>query len=652
MKYLVSLCMVSIFFVSSLSNAQKEYETHTVQKNQTLSQIATLYGVSQAAIKKRNPEIENELTVGTLLVIPSVRKSVVTQNPPKFKKHKVRRKETLFSISKKYNISIDAIKRYNKQLYARQIKKGERLQIPLHLKIVDAPVAIDNDSITSGITTIDSSKLSKHTVKAKETRYGIARMYGITVYELEQMNPQLGDGLAQYAVINVPSTAILQTAIAEKGYTFYQVQPKEGFYRLKVKTNLTKEQIIALNPYAKDGLQDGMILKIPTNATTSLTGQINIRDLQQTIIDTSQKRIAVLLPFRLNKIISDSLTLKQQEIKRNRLMSLSLDFYSGLLMATEFAKDKGISLQLDVFDTQYSTAIVSDIINNNAFDTFDAVIGPLGQKNIESAAAMLQDTNVPIFSPLSNKQIKVSKNVFQSLPSNAMLEDGMLEYIVSGMSDKNVIVITDSAKKIQLAKIIAAIPDAKIVSLREEGFLRLEDIEIQIDETKENWVILESIDPILISNVVGVLNGLPVIDPDLEEDEEPVDYEIRLFSLDKNTAFDYHDVSNVHLAELNFTFPSVNKSYNYKDKNAFLISYKNKHGVLPNRFAVRGFDLTYDIVLRLASSEDIFTASKQEFETQYIENKFRYSKGLLSGYQNNAFYIIKYQDNLQFQVLE
>ena len=379
MKYLVSLCIVCIFFVSSLATAQKEYETHTVQKNQTLPQIAILYGVSQAAIKQRNPEIENELIVGTLLVIPTVSKSIDTQNPPKFKKHKVRRKETLFSISKKYNVSIDAIKRYNKQLYARQIKKGERLQIPLHLKIVDAPVAIDNDSISSGATTIDSSELSKHTVKAKETRYGIARMYGITVYELEQMNPQLGDGLAQYAVINVPPKAILQTAIAEKGYTFYQVQPKEGFYRLKVKTNLTKEQIVALNPYAKDGLQDGMILKIPTNASTSLTGQINIRDLQQTIIDTSQKRIAVLLPFRLNKIISDSLTLKQQEIKRNRLMSLSLDFYSGLLMATEFAKDKGISLQLDVFDTQYNTTTVSDIIKDNTFDTFDAVVGPLGQ---------------------------------------------------------------------------------------------------------------------------------------------------------------------------------------------------------------------------------------------------------------------------------
>ena len=644
--------MVCIFFVSSMATAQKEYETHRVQKNQSLSQIATLYGVSQAAIKKRNPEIENELSAGTLLIIPTASKLIDAQNPPKFKKHKVRRKETLITISKKYNVSIDAIKRYNKQLYARQIKKGERLQIPMHLKIVDSGVVPYNDSKVSGTITLDTSSLSKHIVKAKETRYGIARMYGITVSELEQMNPELGEGLSQNAIINVPSKAILKTAIAEKGYRFYEVQPKEGFYRLKVKINLTKEQIVALNPYAKDGLQEGMILKIPSDTATAITGQINKRDLQQTIIDTSQKRIAVLLPFRLNKIISDSLSVKQQQIKKNRLMSLSLDFYSGLLMATEFAKDKGISLQLDVFDTQYNTAIVSDIINSNTFDNFDAVIGPLGQKNIEKAAAMLQDTTVPIFSPLSNKQIKVSKNVFQSLPSDVMLEDGMLQYIVSGMSDKNVIVITDSTKTAQLAKIMLAIPDARIVSLREEGFLRLEDVENQIDQTKENWVILEATDPILISNVVGVLNGLPVIDPDLEEDQEPVDYEIRLFSLDKNAAFDYHDVSNVHLAELNFTFPSVNKSYNYKDKNAFLISYKNKYGVLPNRFAVRGFDLTYDVILRLASSEDIFTASKQEFETQYIENKFSYSKSLLSGYQNNAFYIIKYQENLQFQVLE
>jgi hypothetical protein len=239
--------------------------------------------------------------------------------------------------------------------------------------------------------------------------------------------------------------------------------------------------------------------------------------------------------------------------------------------------------------------------------------------------------------------------VFQSLPSDAMLENGMLDYIVSKVAEKNVIIITDSTKVAQRVKIMTAIPEARMVPLREEGFLVLADVQKQIDETKENWVILESTDPILISNVVGVLNGLPVIDP---KNDAPLKYKIRLFSLDKNAAFDYHDVSNVHLAKLNFTFPSVNKSYNYADENAFLISYKNTYGVLPNRFAVRGFDLTYDVLLRLASAENMFKASEEAFETEYIENKFSYTKTLFSGYQNNAFYIIKYQEDLQFQVLE
>ncbi|MFT6826627.1 MAG: hypothetical protein ACJAYD_001190 [Patiriisocius sp.] len=277
------------------------------------------------------------------------------------------------------------------------------------------------------------------------------------------------------------------------------------------------------------------------------------------------------------------------------------------------------------------------------------MIGPLGQKNIQEAAAIMKQNSVPIFSPLSNKEIKVSNNVFQSLPSDVMLENGMLDYIVSKVAEKNVIIITDSTKVAQRVKIMTAIPEARMVPLREEGFLVLEDVQKQIDETKENWVILESTDPILISNVVGVLNGLPVIDPEIED---PLEYEIRLFSLDKNAAFDYHDVSNVHLAKLNFTFPSVNKSYNYEDENAFLISYKNTYGVLPNRFAVRGFDLTYDVLLRLASAENMYKASEEAFETEYIENKFSYTKTLFSGYQNNAFYIIKYQEDLQFQVLE
>ena len=65
----------------------------------------------------------------------------------------------------------------------------------------------------------------------------------------------------------------------------------------------------------------------------------------------------------------------------------------------------------------------------------------------------------------------------------------------------------------------------------------------------------------------------------------------------------------------------------------------------PNKYAVRGFDLTLDLLLRLASEDDLYKASSSEVETEYVENKFRYSKKLFGGYYNEAVYIVKY-DNL------
>jgi hypothetical protein len=67
---------------------------------------------------------------------------------------------------------------------------------------------------------------------------------------------------------------------------------------------------------------------------------------------------------------------------------------------------------------------------------------------------------------------------------------------------------------------------------------------------------------------------------------------------------------------------------------------------------VRGFDVTYDVLLRLAIADDVYDANDSNVETEYIENKFRYTKKMFSGYQNNALYIIKYNNDLQFEVVE
>lgn len=608
---------------------QQKYRSHQVQQGETVYSIAKKYNVTEAAIYQLNPDAKNGVGTNNILIIPT--SDIINEGSQEvtFKKHRVRRKETLFSISQKYGISIDDIKKYNKHLYAASLRKGEKLQIPIFSK-KETTVLVSNEN---------TSNTNIHVVAAKETKYGIARKYGISITELETLNPDLPANLPIGTELNVPVTSVMETAtIEEEAFDFYEVQPKEGFFRLKVKLGLSQEEIIALNPYAKEGLKEGMILKIPKEVSESISENANKVNLENSIVNTEKKRLTVMLPFQLQRADTDSIKIQQEVMKNNRLLRVSLDFYSGVLMAAEFAKDKGISTYIDVIDTGGNTQMVTSSIQDRNWEDMDAVIGPLLSKNVEKASSMLKNENVAVFSPLSNRNIKLTSNLFQTLPTNDFLEDKMIQYLKENLGNRNIIVISDKGRTKQKQALLSAFPNAITLSPREKGFLYVVDLEKVIDKTRENWVVLESEDPVIISNVVGLLNGMP------QETRK-----VRLFTTEKNESYDYHDISNMHLAKLGFTFPSVSKSYDYKEKDAFIVSYKNKYGVLPNRYAVRGFDLTYDILLRLAAEGNVFDASSDDFETEYVENKFRYTKKMFSGYKNQGFYILKYTEDLQLE---
>ena len=633
-SFLLIICMVIAQLAFAEIPSQETYKSHRVKQGETVYSIAKKYGLSEEAIYQLNPDARQGISENAILIIPATMNDKVVTG---FKTHKVRRKETLFSISQKYGITVDDVKKYNKHLYASRLKKGEKIQIP----VFDKTTSSFSDTNTNPtVTTVENDTKTKiHIVLPKETFYGIARKYGISVNELKALNPDLGDSLPIGAQLNVPETEVTNSAIIEEDrFDFYEVQPKEGFYRLKLKLGLSEEEIVALNPYAKDGLKEGMILKIPKEVSEELLLNVDKVDLENAIVNRDTKKIALMLPFQLARV-ADSLEGQKENLKDNRALRIALDFYSGVLMATEFAKDKGISTNLSIFDTEASSQKVLSLLSTHDFSGMDAVIGPLLSRNVEQVANGLKGDGVPVFSPLSNRDIKLTANLFQTLPDEDLLQKGMIQYLKDHYQGKNMILISDrnSASK---AAIMEAIPGIKTLQPREKGFLYVTDIQGKMDRLMENWVILESHDPVIISNVVGILNGLP--------DE----LKIRLFTTDKNENFEYEDISNMHLAHLQFTFPSISKSYNLDDPDAFLVSYKNKYGVYPNRFAARGFDLTYDILLRLASADDLYDAVGKDSETEYLENRFRYDKKMFSGYTNQAFYILKYNEELHFDVVK
>lgn len=630
-----------LFFVLFASNvfAQNNYQSHIVEKGETVYSISKKYNTSEETIYQLNPDVRHVIKTGMVLILPIDGEEVTIST----KKHRVKRRESLKSIALKYNITEDLLKKYNKYLYARDVKKGERIHIP---------VFKSTNTITEGVSAVNDT-ITTYTVLPKETKYGIARKYGITIAELELLNLMMGESLNIGEEIKVPKKIISTdtTIIEDDEFEYYEVLPKEGFFRLKVKFGLTQEEIIALNPYAFEGLKEGMILKIPKSTNVIDGEKFDAINLEDYIVNTSTKKLAVMLPFLLNRINLDSLSVNTDLLKTDGTLRAAIDFYSGVLMAAEFAKDKGISTEINIYDTDGKASKVEQIIHSNDFSTIDALIGPLLSKNIEKAAASLQSQNIPVFSPLSKVKLKEYPNLYQTIPSNEMMGNAMLEYIKKRVDSINVILITGKEWTKQKGVIMAAIPTVKTIVPETGNYLYLEDIQKQLDKFKENWVILESDNPILVSNVVGLLNGFPEVILN-EDDVEVGRNNIRLFAVNKSRAFDYDDVSNMHLANLNFTYPSASKHYDYELMIPFLVSYKNKYGVMPNNYAIRGFDVTYDVLLRLANAETLKEASTSDIKTEYVENKFQYSYKRNSGYKNQAFYIMKYNNELELEVVE
>ena len=117
-----------------------------------------------------------------------------------------------------------------------------------------------------------------------------------------------------------------------------------------------------------------------------------------------------------------------------------------------------------------------------------------------------------------------------------------------------------------------------------------------------------------------------------------------LATTNMNSVFESDEISNEHLSNLKFTYASTSKTYDSDTSNSFVKRYNQIYHVTPNKRAVRGFDLTMDMVLRLVTSSDLYISVNESPLTEYVENKFEYKKKLFGGYYNNSAYLVQYQD--------
>ena len=634
-RILLVLILVLAFGFTSVE--AQNFSTHQVKKGETIEAISKRYFVTPFDIYKLNPDAKKDLKPNTVLIIPisKAKKPTITINKELqgFNEHKTKRKETLYSLSKKYNVSEDDIKKYNKFLYSNTLRKGDRLQIPKY-------------KITKIVEELEATK--RYTVQPKEGKWRIAYKFGVTVEELEVLNPGITEVLKEGDVINVPNLKDEAEKQFDDQYSYYKVLPKEGFYRLKLKLDLEQDQLEALNPELKEiGLKSGMILKIPHSDAIEglIEGESEVVNLVNSISDFETKHIAIMLPFRMHRVDFDSISDAKKSLKKDPYLNVSLDFHSGVLMALDSLKTLGISLKVDVYDTRYEVSEVSRIIRENDFENIDAVIGPLTPASFNKVASELEKYNTPVISPIGTK-LKLHDNVFQSRPSDDLLKTKVINFAKSDSLIGNIIIIVDTKNVATANELKREFNIAKLVYSRkskegeDEFFVTKEDIEVALKPGK-NLVFLETQNEGYASNVTSVLASLNnKVDP--ESTEEPS--EIVLVTTNINSAFEGDQINNTHLSNLQFHFATASKEYNENDNNAFVKKYDKLYNITPNKRAVRGFDLTMDVVLRLVSSDDLYTSVNNTPLTEYVENKFAYKKKLFGGYYNDSVYLVKYDD--------
>ncbi len=208
----------------------KRYVLHRIEAKETLYALSKKYGASVDEIKKANAEVNiSDLKIGQVIRIPKEEKAAAKQNTSTASKqiHVVLPGETLYSIAKKYNVSVDELKKANPKAASSGLSIGDEITVPSKSAVAEKP-----KPTTEQVTTQTNPTLTAHKVAAGETLYSISKKYNVPVADLKKFNPGVESGL------KVGQSLALTAAAAAS------VKPDEVIAaETKIKETLPKETV-------------------------------------------------------------------------------------------------------------------------------------------------------------------------------------------------------------------------------------------------------------------------------------------------------------------------------------------------------------------------------------------------------------------------
>ncbi|MDX8553622.1 LysM peptidoglycan-binding domain-containing protein [Tenacibaculum sp. 1B UA] len=608
MKKLQFLLLVCILTFAVSCGQQKRYVSYKTQEGETMRDIADRLDMKTKDLLRLNPDVGRRPDANTVIVIP---------NP--------------------------------------KIKKGTSSSTTSPEEEVNTTNTNNNEETTPE-TEEDGTVFQQtiveyetHEVQKGETVYRITKQYGITKEDLIKFNPEYtniqSNNLSIGQVLKVKAiektVTINKNEVLEKFLT-HIVKSKETMYSLTRFYNVTKEDLLQLNPeypeLTDNKLSIGQLLKI--KPIEEVSKKENYTFYKDSIEVNTSINLAILLPFKANEYSSKS---SKDIFEGNQLANMVTDFYMGAEMAIDSIKKQGVLVNVNIFDTGNRGKNIATLLKNKKLENTDVVIGPFYS---DKAEVIARDVNAPVVFPhYSSKQSKfTSSKLVKASPEKDNYAEYLASYLKDSYKDQEIFIVSDDEKdtNTKVSKIISELKRHDSINTihvlkPEKGYIKRARFTSKMSSKRHNWVIITSDDNVVVADALNSMIGIP--------DE----VKVQVFTLDKGDAYD--KIDNNKLASVNFTY--VSNTYTDEEAietKAFNTKYLQKNNTIPSDYAVKGFDVTYDVLMRLASGNKLTETFKKGVSLR-IENKFDYQKKTFGSSGNQGLFIVKYNEDLSLSRL-
>lgn len=563
MKLIHTICLSLALSFGSIITAQAQsgYFLHTVTKGQSLYSISTMYNVTMEDLIRLNPGCEKQIRAGESLKIPQAN-SGSNQGKPTF--HTIQAGETLYQLTLKYNVTVQAICTANPGLSASNFRIGQVISIPAQTAIQPAK---ENLSETAAQTSSEKKTdwRDMHKVERKETIFSISRQYGISEEELIAANPELKKGkLKRGSFLFIPYPASKQPA-------------KEA------------EKTPA---------------RIPSNEELFAQNKQSLKKIQNI-------KAAVLLPFTEGK-------------NRDEQMRM-VEYYEGFLMAVDSLKRQGVSVNLYTYDTKGKSDVTQSILAKEEMKNMDIIFGPAHAANVKTLAEFAEKNQTRVVVPFSPEVEQVFKNpyIYQVNTPQSYLYSEVYEHFLRKFSKANIVFLDAGTGQNEKAEFIKGMKnELKTNQVAYKHISNSDTLKIlaAIDSTRENIFIPTSGKDLsltrLIPQLTQIRRSYPNVDLHLfgypEWQTYTQDYLASFYELDTYFYSSFY-TNNLFPAAVRFT-QEYRRWYSKDMANIF-----PKYGML-------GFDTGYFFLKGLAQEGSQLENNLNRVQVTPIQTGFKFER--------------------------